>query len=303
MEKKAESIHANTYAGVYLTNETNSELQFTFDKHCIKGPDDVSLQPYSSNSQTMHTNASDVKCWTSQSKGTMTCGDYSFDFELGTGAYNTEISSISNPSNFYGFLAANQYTSGNSFDFFVYSGPGILDSLINSVLNANIQALIFALTNIQLTFGSLSISLTTCSGLNSIYAAYAALAPADNGSYRITLILNSGSIDLEGQAAFGTTIPLSSASLKTTNLSVLIDGVVSFNGTMIESASVSTLKFSLDDLSISGLIFDINLILKAIMAAATSDMRVVEGILNDEFNSMIISSINTDIKNALKKNI
>jgi len=297
-----ENVSFDTKAGMYLNNLTGDAGNCSFSTSCLEGLSDTTLKAYQSDKQKC-TTKDKGECFFKQSRGTIAFGGNMIHFELGTGHYKTRITDVSNTPAFTAFLAANQFAADVSFDFFVYSGPAICQMLLNSVFTANAGAIASALLAQRLKWKELTVQLTECKGLDSIYASYAAVAPLEDGNYRLVAIINSGSIDLEGKASFGSVVPLAKAYLKTSRLSILIDAMVTFNGASLKSAVISDLKFSLSDLSIGGPIFAINPIIWAIVQAATESTRVVEGLLNDNYNHKIVASINKDIESLLSKNL
>lgn len=295
-----ENVSFDTKAGMYLNNLTGDAGNYSFSTTCLEGLSDIAVNAYEYDKQKC-TTKDKGECFFKQSKGTVTFGGNMIHFELGTGHYKTRITEVSNTPAFTAFLAANQFAADVSFDFFVYSGPAICQMLLNSVFTANAAAIASALLAQRLNWKALTVQLTACRGLDSIYASYAAVAPLGDGNYRLVAILNSASIDLEGKASFGSVVPLTEAYLKTSKMSILIDAMVTFNGGTLQSAVITNLKFSLSDLSIGGPIFAINPIIWIIVQAAAESTRVVEGLLNDNYNKKIIASINKDIKSFLSE--
>jgi len=295
-----ERLAANTKATMYLSNHNATSADFKFHNHCIDHLHDTSVNDYSTSAAIHFDTCEKPKCWDSQSKSTIISGGNTIGFDLGTGAFHTKITSTSNQAVLSAFAAANMVGSDTSFIFYVFSGPGIVSALINSFLNANADALMYALLGQGFKSGKWEAFFVKCSGLDSINCSYAALVPdqADSSVYHFSLILSSDALRLKGVASFashvGTTFDVS-----TSRLSIVLDGQVVYSGNKIQSLTLDLLKFSLSDISLSGSIIEVLPVLQAIVAAGTANMRVIEGILNDGFNSDILNAVDKLIKKHL----
>lgn len=230
---------------------------------------------------------------------------------IGTGIYNTSA----NPPNFADgttgvVLAPGEPLSTNTdFQFHYFNGPGVLPSLANSFIQANLPAIVKAIAANPITINfndSVSLKLTSL-GLDpaTLSCSYAGLSPKQGGNgnlWNVNTIIHAaqggavGDLTIKGQT--GTF----SLSLKDAYFWIQLQADTS----MQTNPQITALQCSINDWTIQGTILDIlkNLfpIIGQLISLGLNGYRVA-GAINTYFNQDIISAINDAIDNYMPHRI
>ena len=271
---------------MYKKGEHGSELQ-NFN--------DLSISSYSSSPSTYVEAKASGGCAFDQSAFTLGYLNGAIAMNLGDGLYDTKVTSNSNPGQCQAILAANMpFSSGPSYKFYLYGGPGFIAQFVNSIIDANIAALQKAVKTLHPTFptgGKSSITVESFS-YSTLTCRYAAVVPV-GGNLSFSLILKisgsvSGSLDAGSKSM--------SATVKVTALEILIEGKIDLSGA---TPQITVTRFAcyLDSYEIGGDLwnylvssFGIFSILAGILKPSASQ---VIGIINDSsLNQSIIEALN-----------
>jgi hypothetical protein len=202
-----------TYAKVILKNQTNSDL-----KTAISDADGVmNLDPFFNLKLDPYKNSDWVKIEThglgqSRFKIKYLNGDLGID--LGLGLFRTAVTSNTNPNQIQAVLAPEDAFIVTGFKFYFYGGPGVVTSLINSVVNANLAALTKAISQHPLADGIIN-----SVNVSSFSCLYAAAVPVQTNVLDFSVILKmSGSMSGKlGQV------------VSVTDLIILLEGRIDFS--------------------------------------------------------------------------
>lgn len=218
---------------------------------------------------------------------------------LGTGIYSTSCTPQTFPDGKSAALLAPgpPLTAGVDYHFWFFNGPGLLQSLANSVLQANLPALIAYVNQNPVKIpvnDSVSFNVT---GINAdpqtLQCVYASTLPMlANSNWYMNVILNLGQATVNGSM----TIDGKTGDFDLTMSNVMIWVQVEIDPTLQTMPKVLELQMSLGDYSGGGTILSI---LEALFPFIAMLVRLgatphrVAGAINNQLNVKIINGINS----------
>ncbi|KAF3913542.1 hypothetical protein ABW20_dc0103228 [Dactylellina cionopaga] len=191
---------------------------------------------------------------------------------------------------------------GRDFDFYFFSGPGVMPPLINSALDANLGAVFASIKKSTLKFPiSNDVDITLKEILNSnVKCSYASVTPGSAGGlWTVNAIINL-TADIKMQARFKTLN--SDATLKVKGLSVLVTAQADLSGltgSNVGSVGLSVTRFqtSLDSIDLDGdILVDIVSFLYPVFAPVLRLPYKLASIINTSENGNILKKINDVIQ-------
>lgn len=196
-------------------------------------------------------------------------------------------------------------TTGGDYNFWFFNGPGVLAPLINSVLQANLPAIINYISSNSINIKVSENNNLTITSLqldpNSLQCTYAGILPKSGGSsnlwnlnaiFRVSEGYLTGSQTINGQTG--------SLNLSITDLFIYVQAQIDL--AFHTKPHVTALQCSLGDYHLSGTIISILEALFPLIAnlfsIGATPFRVA-GFLNTIFNTSIIGIINTLLGEAI----
>ncbi|KAF3903547.1 hypothetical protein AA313_de0201926 [Arthrobotrys entomopaga] len=307
-----------TSADVYIFNDWPTPMTFTSSNSeymSTQPPATVALGPYSASSKY----TIDANGWVPlQSKFQVTLNaatSSNIGVDIGVLPFKTDYTpDTNNPVSQAGVMLApfNILGKGSDFSFFFFSGPGILGPLLNSGLDANLDALIASIRQTPQKFSvSSDVDVTINDIVNpSVKCSYASLVPGStDGLLTVNAILDT-SMELHTTARFKKVTQ--KANVKFTGLSVLVTAQVDLSG-LINSGSTATsnigvtftrFQTSLDDLSLDGdILTDIVAFLYPVLSPFLKLPYKLMSVINTSQNGAILIGLNSLVQSLGVKQV
>ncbi|ETS79354.1 hypothetical protein PFICI_09207 [Pestalotiopsis fici W106-1] len=196
--------------------------------------------------------------------------------------------------------------TGGDYNFWFFNGPGVLTPLINSVMQANLPAIIKYISSNSINVKISETNSLTIKGLQldpaSVQCTYAGILPKSGGSsnlWNVNMVFRLREGYLVGTETISD--QTGSFNLSVTDLVVYIQAQIDL--TFHTKPHVTALQCSLGDYHLSGTIIDVLEalfpLIENLFSIGATPFRVA-GFINTIFNASVISVINSFISKVVE---
>ncbi|TFY51478.1 hypothetical protein EVJ58_g10544 [Rhodofomes roseus] len=293
---------------VVFTNDWPHDITVTTDENKRMG--DTFPSPTVVHAHEMTHAYISASWWPGQSSFRIIFGERSIvSVLIGQGLYKTGVDSIVGPNTYEaGVVLAPRkpMSNGTCYKFFFFSGPSILPPLINSVIEANLEAVKNYIEKKHVTkaFGNFILTLSRLQ-LDELVCTYGTMTPAGDRRFRVNVILHfTGTVD--GTFSWKT-LKVQDFSFSTKKMVILFQATLDFSdlskpSLVLDTLQVSMMEWSLSDRAKAGLSAILGDILvlpvKGIWDILTTAYRTA-GFINTTFNERILNALNDTFKDVM----